>query len=253
MRGFTLVDVLVSMAVIGVLIGILLPSFSVVRESARRVKCSSNLRQVGLGLHMYGQDSSELLPPSVFLPGNGPSSRMASWAPQLMDTLRTEEGQFASRPWGQWDGLGLLYARGYLAAPGVFYCPSHPGSHPFSRYEPVWQAERGEIVSNYQYRGAGPAGQRRMYQIEPTAALVTDMLRSFEDLNHRGGFNLLQAGLAVTWFEDQGETIAGVMMRMGGGEETPSAQIVNDAWQVLDGESPGPSFGGTGGVGGGLH
>jgi len=234
-RGFTLVDVLVSLAVISVLIGLLLPSFSLVRESARRVKCASNLRQIGLGLHMYGQSSGEYLPPSVFLPASAYSRSAMVGSPELMDTLRTEEGAFPARDWGQWDGIGLLYAEGYLSAPGVFYCPSHTGNHPFDRYEDVWSAEQGEIVSNYQYRGLGPRGERRLFMIEGDAALVTDMLRSFEDLNHEGGLNLLKAGLAVNWFQDAGDQIAGLMSRSSGGT---ASQAVSDAWSRLDG---GPS------------
>lgn len=243
--GFTLIDVLVSLAVIGLLIGILLPSFAMVRESARRVMCASNLRQVGIGLHMYAQDSSELLPPSVFLPQSwrpGTSANTVTQArPELMDTVRTSAGEFGDRPWGQWDGLGLLFSSGHLTAPGVFYCPSHPGSHPLSRYEDVWKSERGEIISNYQFRGGGPDGQRRLYRIDPQTALVTDMLRSYEDLNHPGGFNLLQAGLAVSWFEDQGQQIAGMMLRGGDdGEVDPNAgQAVTDVWFQLD--TPGSS------------
>lgn len=234
-RGFTLVDVLVSLAVISVLIGLLLPSFSLVRESARRVKCASNLRQIGLGLHMYGQSSGEYLPPSVFLPASAYARSGTVGSPELMDTLRTEEGAFPAREWGNWDGIGLLYAEGYLSAPGVFYCPSHPGNHPFSRYERVWQQEQGEIVSNYQYRGIGPRGQRRLFMIEGDAALVTDMLRSFDDLNHEGGMNLLKAGLAVNWFQDEGDQIAGLMSRSNGGT---TSQDVSDAWSRLDGGGP---------------
>jgi hypothetical protein len=228
--------VLVSIVVIGLLIGILLPSFAMVRESARRVICASNLRQVGIGVHMYSQDSAELLPPSVFLPHAWRPNTVGTARPELMDTVRTSSSDFDDRPWGQWDGLGLLYSGGQLAAPGVFYCPSHPGAHPLSRYENAWNDDRGEIVSNYQFRGGGPDGQRRLYQIDPKAALVTDMLRSFEDLNHPGGFNLLQAGLAVSWFEDQGEQIAGLMLRGGGGDDgdPDAAQVVLDAWFQLD-------------------
>lgn len=229
---------LVSLAIITVLIGILLPSFAMVRESARRVKCSSNLRQIGLSLQMYGHDSAELLPPSVFLPGSVPGawqtgSTGGGWMPELMDTVRTDPELFTARPWGQWDGLGVLYASEYLGAPGVYYCPSHPGTHAQERYERAWMgAVDGEIISNYQYRGIGPNGQRRLYQINPNAALVTDTLRSFDDLNHKGGFNLLQAGLAVNWFEDAGDEVASIMSRSGGGNDS---ELVNDAWQRFDG------------------
>lgn len=52
-RGLTLVEVLVCITVIGVLIALLIPAVHAARETARRVTCQGNLRQMGLGLHNY--------------------------------------------------------------------------------------------------------------------------------------------------------------------------------------------------------
>lgn len=66
--AFTLVDVLVSISVIAVLIALLLPSISMVRESARKVICSSDMRQIGLGMNMYAEDNNDLPPPERLPP-----------------------------------------------------------------------------------------------------------------------------------------------------------------------------------------
>src|SRR2546421_7557220 len=61
-RGFTLVELLVVMAIIGVSVALLLPAVQAARESARRTQCSNALHQFGLALHQYA-DTFKVFPP----------------------------------------------------------------------------------------------------------------------------------------------------------------------------------------------
>lgn len=107
-RGFTLVELLVVIAIIGILVGLLLPAVQAAREAARRMSCSSNIRQVALALQNY-ESAYKRFPMSVnYGTGRGPQyahayhhTWLASILPQMEQGTIFNQVNYGLRVWGQ--------------------------------------------------------------------------------------------------------------------------------------------------------
>lgn len=87
--AFTLIELLVVIAIIAILAAILFPVFGRARENARRSSCSSNLKQIGLGILQYSQDYDEKYP--MYRVGNWQAGKVYGWADAIQPYVKSEQ------------------------------------------------------------------------------------------------------------------------------------------------------------------
>jgi len=85
-RAFTLIELLVVIAIIAILAAILFPVFAKAREKARTSSCSSNMKQMGLGIMQYTQDYDEFPVPHI----NG-FGAVASWRSIMQPYIKSRD------------------------------------------------------------------------------------------------------------------------------------------------------------------
>lgn len=95
-RGFTLIEMLVVIAVVAILAGLLLPVLANAKRRAKRTLCSNNLRQLALADTMYLDDHGRFPPPNDFVPSSTTVARLKQMASSL--GLTVPEGPASSWP-----------------------------------------------------------------------------------------------------------------------------------------------------------
>lgn len=126
-RGFTLIELLAVIAIIAVLIGIIIPTLSGARESARRTQCLANLSQIGIGTQLYMDTESDGVLPVVRPfhegePGGGSDPSLLDVLSQYLDT------PVPTRPTPDEDFV--------LGRNSCYRCPSDVGEEDGGR--PLW-------------------------------------------------------------------------------------------------------------------
>lgn len=159
-RAFTLIELLVVIAIIATLAGLLLPALASAKEKSRRIKCASNLRQIGIGMTVYALDNQD----RVVVARGG----------QVQIALNPPESAQAGT-------VGLTVNSNNST---VWTCPNRPGL-------PVYEPEFQQWVIGFQYFGGitnwlNPAGTFpglspvKLGTSKPTWALAADAVMKIQ-------------------------------------------------------------------------
>ena len=140
-HGLSLIELLVTIAIIGILIALLLPAISATRESARRVQCTSQLRQIGIGLNAY-HDALGTFPPG-YVAGNSESNRDGKgwgWGALLLPFV--EQRVLADQlntSWQSFDAVAADIEQAPFLRSNVdlYLCPSDTGGGESHRFRSI--------------------------------------------------------------------------------------------------------------------
>lgn len=154
-RGFTMVEMLIVVAILALLAALLLPAIARARQGAYRATCQSNLRQLGLAFHQYTQDYDETYP-IYYPPGLGPGA-----VPTYAGGTAGDWPRASGQNWG-----AQLYP--YTKNRQIYTCPADPTRSA----NPAWSAVSYGYNHNIPFSAGGSAPHNHVAEMNQTSRTV---------------------------------------------------------------------------------
>jgi prepilin-type N-terminal cleavage/methylation domain-containing protein len=192
-RGFTIIELLVVIFIVGLLISMLVPQLYKARELARRTVCISHLKQIGSSTFAYAFDSNDL-------------------GPQVMRRAGTRAPRSLLSRSGKYVNLGLLLENELEGQHDVLYCPSQ---QQFSYNSDPQYLPQATVTGSYAYAVHIATEESPMLGRVRHLALISDDYTGrlgakygVGRYTHRDGYNVLYTDGSATWYKDVEEKIS---------------------------------------------
>jgi prepilin-type N-terminal cleavage/methylation domain-containing protein/prepilin-type processing-associated H-X9-DG protein len=203
-QGFTLVELLVVVAIISILASLLLPAVIQAKARARRIQCASDLKQIGLAYHMFLHDHDNKLPMEVSTNDGG--------------TLEFLQGAYLAG--GMFDYKHFQVLSNYLNTPSLVWCPSDRARSPADFFPPLQNSNVSYFVgANADYA-------------TPTSMLAGDR-NITNTLAGGGSIIFLNGSPGLSWTTDIHVSKGNVLFADG------SVELLNSAQLLLASQAPG--------------
>ena len=253
--AFTLVELLVVIAIIGVLVALLLPAIQFAREAARRINCASNLKQVGIGLHLYhdihktfpvetvwGARNSNLQT-SILAPAGGSlvagEQRNFTWIAQILTQMEAQANydqiDFKRPAFGQLTRDGRRIESMTLP---VFQCPSDV------KYD---QLPHGFAWTSYAGSSGWDQHRRKAFEVRIAGMFPTMYQMSIPEVKDGLSNTIMVGEVGSTAFTGPGDqwNTTGTKARNNQQDAvarslivTPAPVLNDDGWWMRKGASP---------------
>jgi prepilin-type N-terminal cleavage/methylation domain-containing protein len=163
-RGFSLIELLVVVAIVSLLLAILLPGLAASRRMTRRTMCLANLHSLGTAVHLYAANNAGCIPfgPKAPRPLTATEFYPSTGAPTSLISLRV----------GKPVGAGLMLSRELAKCPQALFCPD--SDQPVDANAELAKVGRTQAQGSYYYRHASVT---RRYDLPGTDVLSPKYIR----------------------------------------------------------------------------